>query len=83
MDIIASRTHPTINDWLFSIEPTEYERDDFIPTLVPEAIPKGVINCFEGLAIQYTDCMSPNIANANPVLELLKESLCDGNEEYF
>lgn len=40
VDIIASRTHPTINDWLFSIEPTEYERDDFIPTLVPEAIPK-------------------------------------------
>ena len=38
-DIIASRTHLAISDWLFSIQHREYEKDDFIPTAVPAAIP--------------------------------------------
>ena len=46
----------TITDWLFSIAHREYRKDDFIPTLVPSAIPKGVFNVFEGLDIPYEKC---------------------------
>jgi hypothetical protein len=81
-DLIASKSHLTIHDWLFCTQRREYERDDFIPTLVPESIPKGVFNVFQGLQIQYKDCKHVDVGHATKLIDMIRDSLCYGNDQH-
>ena len=67
---------------MFSISRREYDRDDIIPTLNPEKIPKGVFNVFEGLAITYNDCKDSQ-HDVQPLLDVIKESLCNNDDAFF
>eukprot|EP01043_Picozoa_sp_COSAG02_P094482 COSAG02_NODE_30914_length_542_cov_4.474041_1_plen_111_part_00 len=78
-ETIASQTHLSITDWLFSIAHREYKKDDFIPTLVPSAIPKGVFNVFEGLAISYEKCKD---ADVTVLVAMPIHALFDGGCSY-
>eukprot|EP01043_Picozoa_sp_COSAG02_P015917 COSAG02_NODE_689_length_18462_cov_36.417470_3_plen_328_part_00 len=81
-ETIASQTHLTITDWLFSIAHREYRKDDFIPTLVPSSIPEGVFNVFEGLAVTYEQCKDVDVTLCHPLLNMICDSLCHGNGDH-
>jgi len=81
-EVIATRTNLTIQDWCYSIARREYDKDDFIPSLHPDACPSNVFNVFEGLAIQHKDCRDVDIADAKPLVDLIRDSLCNGNQGY-
>ena len=44
---IMDSTDLSLQDWLFSIRRRQYDRDDFIPALHPDACPKNVLNIFD------------------------------------
>ena len=72
---IMDSTDLSLQDWLFSIRRRQYDRDDFIPTLHPDACPKNVLNIFEGLAIQHKDCKEADVHDCESLLKSMKDSL--------
>eukprot|EP01045_Picozoa_sp_COSAG04_P003987 COSAG04_NODE_169_length_21636_cov_32.919023_8_plen_160_part_00 len=76
-------TDLSLQDWLFSIRRRQYDRDDFIPTLHPDACPKNVLNIFEGLAIQHKDCKEADVHDCKSLLKFMKDSLFDGNDAHL
>jgi hypothetical protein len=73
-------TDVTFDQWCASSQRRAYDKDVFVPTLVPAQQNSKHYNRFKGLDTQYKDCCEVDVSACEPLLAHIREILCNGNE---
>jgi hypothetical protein len=76
-------TDVTFDQWCASSQRRAYDRDVFVPSLVPELQNPKHYNRFQGLNIQYKDCRDADVSVCEPLLAHVRKILCKNNEEAY
>jgi hypothetical protein len=76
-------TDVTFDQWCSSSQRRAYDRDVFVPSLVPELQNPKHYNRFKGLNIQYKDCREADVSTCKPLLAHVRKILCKNNEEAY